>query len=157
MEERIVDVFTVPIRDLEPAVPLCVEAGTTLDEVVEIMQAKRIGCMLVTRAESLIGLITERDMLLHVLGKNVDLAGAAVEDYMTSDPESLGVDDSIAFAMNRMNLGGYRHVPLVDEANSPVGIVSVQDIVNYLVEHFPAAVLNLPPEPGVFPESREGA
>ncbi|SVE08841.1 uncharacterized protein METZ01_LOCUS461695, partial [marine metagenome] len=84
MEERIVDVFTVPIRDLEPAVPLCVEAGTTLDEVVEIMQAKRIGCMLVTRAESLIGLITERDMLLHVLGKNVDLAGAAVEDYMTS-------------------------------------------------------------------------
>jgi CBS domain-containing protein len=66
---------------------------------------------------------------------------------MTSDPETLRPDDRIAWALNLMHMGGYRHVPLTDEAGRPVGVVSVKDIVDFIVDLFPAAVLNLPPDP----------
>jgi CBS domain-containing protein len=56
-----------------------------------------------------------------------------------------------------MSVGGYRHVPLVDGGGRPVGVVSVKDIVDYLVEHFPREVLNIPPEPGQHVRCAEGA
>ena len=66
---------------------------------------------------------------------------------MTEDPESLPEDAEIAWAVNRMSLGGFRHVPLVDGNGRPVGILSVKDVVNYLAEFFPDAVQNIPPRP----------
>jgi CBS domain-containing protein len=61
-------------------------------------------------------------------------------------------------ALNLMSVGGFRHVPLVDEKRRPVGVVSVRDIVNHLVDHFPDKVLNVSPlTDGRFPGSREGA
>jgi CBS domain-containing protein len=53
----------------------------------------------------------------------------------------------IAWALNRMHVGGYRHVPIVDKDGLPRGMVSVKDIVDFIVEFFPAEVLNLPPDP----------
>ena len=62
----------------------------------------------------------------------------------------------IVYALNRMALGGYRHVPLVDQEDKPVGLVSIKDIVEYLVEVVPDLVYNLPPEPDVFGDRPEG-
>jgi CBS domain-containing protein len=53
----------------------------------------------------------------------------------------------VAWALNKMHLGGFRHVPIVDAGGKPVGVVSVKNIVDFIVELFPAAVLNLPPDP----------
>ena len=145
------------IEDLGPPEPVVVNGAASLLEAAETMKRHRIGCLLVSGGGTLCGIITERDFMLKVVGTGVDLASARVEDYMTTDPESLGPDDSIAFALNRMSLGGYRHVPLVDADNRPVGVVSVKDVVDYIVGRFPETVLNLPPEPGVFPGTREGA
>ena len=66
--------------------------------------------------------------------------------------------DSVAHALNKMSLGGYRHIPLVDSAQVPVGVISVKDIVNYVVRFFPKSVMNLPtlPRQNVARE-REGA
>ncbi|MBY0458338.1 MAG: CBS domain-containing protein, partial [Gemmataceae bacterium] len=60
-------------------------------------------------------------------------------------------------AVERMQKGGYRHVPVVDEDNRPVGVLSAKRIVHYLVEHFPATVYNLPPDPDRVPDTAEGA
>ena len=43
--------------------------------------------------------------------------------------------------------GGYRHLPIVDDAGQPKGVVAVHGIVHYLVDHFPETVYNLPPNP----------
>jgi CBS domain containing-hemolysin-like protein len=56
-----------------------------------------------------------------------------------------------------MQQGGHRHLPVVDEDDRPLGIVSVKRIIHYLVEHYPAAVYNLPPEHAVISHEREGA
>jgi CBS domain-containing protein len=76
---------------------------------------------------------------------------------MTPNPTIVHPKDSVAFALKRMEEGGYRHLPVVDEAGQPVGVLSVKRIVHYLVEHFPATVYNLPPDPGAVPLEPEGA
>jgi CBS domain-containing protein len=77
---------------------------------------------------------------------------------MTADPATLGIDDAIVYALNKMGVGGFRHVPLVDDDKRPVGIISVRHIVRYVVDFFAREVMNLPPEPGMdVGRSREGA
>jgi predicted transcriptional regulator len=66
---------------------------------------------------------------------------------MTAHPEAISFHDSIAAALNKMTVGGFRHVPLVDMEQRPVGIVSVKDIVDFFVGHFPSRVLNIAPNP----------
>jgi CBS domain-containing protein len=74
---------------------------------------------------------------------------------MTREPETLRRDDRIVWALNLMHMGGYRHVPLVDEANRPVGVISVKDIVEFIIELMPGPVLNLPPDPHRPPSNDE--
>jgi CBS domain-containing protein len=76
---------------------------------------------------------------------------------MTPNPEQVHPKDSIAAALRRMEEGGYRHLPVVNEWGQPLGVLSVKQIVHYLVEHFPTTIYNLPPDPGAVPQEREGA
>ena len=147
-----------PVSVLEPQAPFIVEPQTPVLEAVSLMQNEKIGCVLVATAGKLKGIVTERDILVQVVGKSVDAAKLPVRKIMTSDPEYLRVTDSVAHALNKMSLGGYRHIPLVDDARVPVGVISVKDIVNYVVRFFPKSVMNLPtlPRQNVARE-REGA
>ncbi|MDT8324633.1 MAG: CBS domain-containing protein [Bacteroidota bacterium] len=130
---------------MKPAIT--VEIDTTVKEAVNLMQDKRIGCVLVTSHDKLLGIFTERDVLKKILGAAFDLRTTPITEVMTTNPQALNEDDTIAYALNFMDLGGYRHIPLVNDAFEPVGLVSVKDIVSYLVEHFADEVLNLPPHP----------
>jgi CBS domain-containing protein len=156
---RILDdgVLREPVSVLSPAAPVCVEKGTTIAEAVRRMQEHHIGCVLVLDGERLAGIFTERDVLRHLVGDEIDPAKTVVDELMTPDPEVLRPDAGIVYALNKMSLGGFRHVPIVDDAHRPVGIVSVKDIVEYIVDFFPE-VLNVPPEPGLdVARVREGA
>jgi CBS domain-containing protein len=68
---------------------------------------------------------------------------------MTRAPETLRPSDPVAYAINKMSVGGFRHVPLVDGAGRPAGLVSAGDLLEYLVELCPEEVLNLPPDPAL--------
>ncbi len=58
---------------------------------------------------------------------------------MTPDPETLSIDDKIAYALHMMDLGGYRHIPVRDEFDKISGVVSVRDILRYITEDLVAA------------------
>ena len=144
--ERAILTDTISSLRLGPAISKSEEA--TLQEVVEIMQREHIGCMLLVDAAGVLtGIFTERDLLNKVAGQKLDWSRERVSTYMTRGPESLRLDDRIAWALNLMSMGGYRHVPLCDLAGRPVGVVSIKDIVEFIVDLFPEAVLNLPPDP----------
>jgi CBS domain-containing protein len=64
--------------------------------------------------------------------------------------------DPIRKAIRLMQRGGFRHVPIVDTEGGVVGCVRHKDIINYLAEHFPEQVLNLPPDPDQIALEREG-
>lgn len=141
-------ILTQPLSGLLRGPPVTVPATATLQHAVRCLQERHIGCLLVVGDDKkLLGIFTERDILNRVVGSPVDLANARVVDHMTAKPETLTPNDKVAWALNKMHEGGFRHVPIVDAQNSPVGLLSVKDIVDFIVELFPAAVLNLPPDP----------
>ena len=122
------------------------------------MNRDRVGCVLVVDGDTLVGVFTERDVLTKVVGPGVDPDTTAIERVMTEDPESLTLDDGIVYALNKMSVGGFRHIPLVDEENRPTGVVAMRNVVDYLVHLFPTQVLNFHRRRrSVSPRVREGA
>lgn len=132
-----------------------IDVETTVSATIQIMNERNIGCVVVTRAGKLAGIFTERDVLTKVAGVNLDPQSTPVSQLMTSDPQTLPHNASIAFALHQMDVEGYRHLPLVDDAGKPVGVVAMRDIISWMVELFPASLLNLPPHTR-FPTSVDG-
>jgi len=133
-----------PIRLLQPRDPLALPPTATVSDAVRMMREHRVGCVLVVAVGRLVGILTERDLLLKL--EQADL-GRPLAELMTADPEVLSPDDPIVYALNKMSVGGFRHVPLVDAEGRPVGVISVKDIVDYIVDFFPNDVLTVPPDP----------
>ena len=94
----------------------------------------------------LIGIFTERDVLFRIIDRGQNPATLPLRQVMTPDPECLPADARLAWVLNMMSVGGFRHVPVVDDHGRPVHLVSVKDVVEFLVEAFPREVLNLPTE-----------
>jgi signal-transduction protein with cAMP-binding, CBS, and nucleotidyltransferase domain len=140
--------LTEPISSLGLGPAITVPGTATLQQAVEIMQTRHLGCVLVVDAAGVLeGIFTERDLLVRVAGRKLDWTSVQVREFMTPEPESLQSGDGIAWALNLMHVGGYRHVPLTDDEGHPTGVVSVKDIVEFIVDLFPDEVLNLPPDP----------
>jgi CBS domain-containing protein len=119
------------------------------------MVQREIGAVLVERDARAVGIFTERDVLRRVVLRGLD-QGRPVSEVMTRDPEALGADDSIAFALNRMIVGGYRHLPIVDDQGKPGAVLSLREVVSFIVELLPGRVLNLPPGPHLEAHSEDG-
>jgi len=144
------------VSRLHPTPPRQVQAGQTVAEAVALMRQEEVGCVLVCQGQRVIGIFTERDLMRRVLAAGAALA-QPVSGFMTPNPVCVHPKDPIGLAVRRMEEGGYRHLPVLDELGRPVGVLSVKRIVHYLVEHFPGTVYNLPPDPGAVSQEREGA
>ena len=140
-----------------PLRPVCsVDVATPVDETIRCMVDRRIGCALVTENDQLVGIFTERDFVDRVIKPQLDTA-QPVGGVMTRSPKTINRSDSIQNAIEVMESGGYRHLPVLGDDAQPAGVLSVKDIVHYLVEYFPANVYNLPPTPDMIQPAREGA
>jgi CBS domain-containing protein len=144
------------VSRLPLSTPLHIGPAQTVEEAVRLLREERVGCLLVCDGEKIVGILTERDLLRRVLalGKPLTLS---VSECMTPNPQVVSRKEPIGAAVRRMEEGGYRHLPVVDEAGRVVGVLSVKKIVHYLVEHFPSTVYNLPPNPRIVQQEREGA
>lgn len=140
-----------------PRRPLVTVPDTsTVIQTIQAMNEKRVGAALITRDGKLVGIFTERDVLKRVAAHDVDVDTTPVAQVMTKDPDTLPFDAGIAYALQKMNDEGYRHIPMVDAQGRPAGIVAVRDIVRWLVDLFPDAVRNLPPDPAHEARSEDG-
>jgi CBS domain-containing protein len=134
------------VRLLAPSEPIRLPATATVQEAIQTMLGQRRAAVVIVDGEGrLIGIFTERDVLTRVVGQGRDVTKTRLAEVMTPDPEALTPQDRICYAVNRMNNAGYRTVPLVDAERRPIGIVTVNDVVRWLAEIFPEAVLNLRP------------
>ncbi|MBT3252059.1 MAG: CBS domain-containing protein [Candidatus Marinimicrobia bacterium] len=124
-----------------------VSEKTSLAKIIKILQDKHLACVVVEKKNVLTGIFTERDVLNKVVGYKLDLEKEVVSDFMTPKPTKLLLEDSIAFALNKMTDGGYRHIPIVNKAKKTVAVVSMQDVINHLGEFFFDEIINLPPKP----------
>ncbi len=111
--------------------PRTVEPGTPVADVMATMRTDGLDGVLVIDGGRLVGIFTERDALLKLAGRS--LAGISVSDVMTPDPVVLREDDTVAVAIHKMALGGFRHIPLVD-GGRPTGIVTARDVFHRIAE-----------------------
>jgi CBS domain-containing protein len=101
------------------------------DETV-CVAAKRMaeqGCasILVIEDERLLGIFTERDLLVRVAAAGLDLTTTKLRDVMTADPETIGSDEPVQEAVRRMDEGSFRHLVVVS-GGRVLGVVSTRDI-----------------------------
>ncbi len=156
---RVLDatIFQTPIKNLRVRKPYTLQVGRSAQDALAIMQQQKTSCVLITDQEKLKGIVTERDIVRKGLVAGKSLSGIPVAEIMTKDPQSFQPDDSIAFVLNAMHIGGYRHVPVIDEQYRPIATISVRDLVSFLVDNFTDEVINLPPKPIRTTQEREGA
>jgi CBS domain-containing protein len=113
------------------AAPETIDIDGTVDQAIRRMHEKEIDCVLVTAAGRLVGIFTDRDAVVKVAGQSVGTR--AIATLMTRDPVVLRHDETIAVAINKMAVGGFRHIPIVDNGR-PTGVVTARDVFRHLVE-----------------------
>ncbi len=128
------------IRVLQPKSPITVAPNTPVRDVLQMLVEKRIGCVLVVdEGKKIVGIFSERDALMKLNEEAAELGDRPVSEYMTQSVETLDLAAKIAFAVQRMDLGSYRHIPIIDEDHQPIGIISARDILRYLTERMTAS------------------
>ncbi len=123
------------IKILAPHAPFAIEPETTVREAIQSLVEKRIGCLLVESQGELLGIFTERDVVNRI-SENPHVMDHPVREFMTTTPTTATLDDSIAYALHAMDLGGYRHLPIVGTDGKPQGVISVRDILSFLCDRF---------------------
>jgi 2-oxoglutarate ferredoxin oxidoreductase subunit beta len=109
----------------------------SVKDAVDLMQEKNIGSLILKdNAGHPVGIFTEYDLLRKVATQVEDLASAMVADYMTQNPDTLPAHAPIAQALHLMSIHNYRHVPITDNNNMVVGIISFRDVVHYIEQYF---------------------
>lgn len=142
-----VEVFERPIELLCTRPVTTLDVSATIAEAAALMREHRFGSVLITEHGKLCGIVTERDFLRKVVGLGDAISSRSVAEIMTRDPESLQRHDSIAFAMNKMHVGGFRHVPIVDDDGTPQHVISIRDLIAFVLDFFPERIVNIPSEP----------
>lgn len=124
------------ISQLDAPEAILLAKNDTVAKAVELMREKRFGSVLVIDDDGrLVGIFTEHDLLKQFAGSaREELARVPLSQAMTPDPQWLHEDDTLAHALNRMAVGGYRHIPVVDE-EKPRRFVSVRGLLAYLAEN----------------------
>lgn len=107
----------------------------TLSEASRLLARKRIGALIVRGASGdLVGIISERDVVRAVAEESVGALARPVHAYMTNEVATCSEDDSVDALMEMMTRGRFRHVPVVDEREQLLGIVSIGDVVKSRIE-----------------------
>ena len=136
--------------------PATVTPQMALREALAQMREHGGDAILVKENGRIAGILTERDVLTRVFGAEVDEA-RPVSEFMTSDPHTLSADASLLEAMQAMESGHYRNVPLVEQDGTVIGLLRQQDVIEFIAEAFPQEILNLPPRPHQLMDQPEGA
>lgn len=116
---------------LFPQPPFTVRSDTPVGEVLQLLVDRRMGCALVVDDGALKGVFTERDALFKLNAQYADLLSHPISEFMTPNPVIVRTTDTIAFALHKMDLGGYRHLPVMDD-DEVAGVISIRDILRYL-------------------------
>ena len=140
--------------------PVTVPPGTSLRDCLAAIRRTGTGdsVFVVDPSARMLGVLTERDIFGRLVGGDVppiDL-DQPVETLMTTRPQHLHLEDSVRDALDLMQTGRYRNVPLLDDDDTLQGVIRPLDVLKYVAEAFPEELLNLPPRPHQLMNQAEG-
>lgn len=117
------------VREAMTSNPRCVTPETAVAEVARVMRTEDVGSLpIVTDADRVVGMVTDRDLVLRVLAKDLDPHKTVVADACTEDPEVATASESLDAALQRMAQKQVRRLPVVDDGGRLVGILAQADV-----------------------------
>ena len=116
------------VRDVMTPNPECVSEGDSIRDVARIMKDHDTGVVPVVDGKKIIGLITDRDIVVRGLAEGKDLSNVRVNELMTKSVRSVKEDTPLNEVLNLMGSAEVRRVPVVNGNDELVGIVSLGDI-----------------------------
>ncbi|UYQ94741.1 CBS domain-containing protein [Chitinophaga horti] len=107
---------------------------TTVYEALEVLVSRNVGALLVTENDRILGIFSERDYARRVILKGRSSRETPIRDIMTENPIVMKEDDSIEDCMVKMTDKHIRHLPITDHADRLVGVVSIGDLVKFIID-----------------------
>jgi len=122
------------VKDVMSSPVVTVEEKASVNLAAEIMDKSDVGCIIVTSKEGKpLGILTERDLVVRVLAKNVKPDSIKANDVMTSPLITVDSEESITQAARRMSRLNVRRLGVVYKGNL-VGLISSKDILGVMPE-----------------------
>jgi CBS domain-containing protein len=108
---------------------------TTVSKAAKLMAKGKVGAVMVVERRHLIGIFTERDVVVRVMARDRDAKTTLLADVMTAEPKTVSPDKSFGYALLMMHENGFRHVPVVENGKL-VGMVSARNALDPDLEEF---------------------
>jgi CBS domain-containing protein len=126
-----------PVSVLEPREAATLPPDATVGEAVHLLLERNIGAVpIIDEAGRLLGIFSERDLLLRVAGQRPDYASRPISEYMTPNPETVRESDTLALVLHKIHIGGYRHLPVLRQGRV-LGMISIRDILRHVTSLYP--------------------
>jgi len=119
-----------------------VSPDATVFEAIKIMADKNIGALLVMTGARLVGVFTERDYTRKIALHGKSSKDTKVREIISSETISVGLHDSVEECMKLMTEHRTRHLPVVEDGDV-VGLVSIGDLVNWIISTQDAAIAQM--------------
>lgn len=120
------------VKSLKQHPPVTIGHKATISQAIDLMATANLGALLVIDdAGRLLGIFSERDLLKRVVGLPEDYRDLPITQFMTARPECVQTTDTLNFVLQKMDAGGYRHVPVLEDGK-PVSIISARDMLRFV-------------------------
>ncbi|EAQ76901.1 CBS domain-containing protein [Blastopirellula marina] len=131
------------IAQLPMRTPLTSSPDAPLGDVLTVLSTNAIGAVVITDDHHRpIGIFSERDALLRLGPDYRDHLSTPISHFMTPDPQSVDKNTPITFAVHQMDVGHYRHLPVVDDEGRVKAVISIRDLLRYLTDRIAEAELS---------------
>lgn len=116
--------------------------GVALSEAARLMRERHVGCLVIVEEEDpgrvVVGILTDRDIVISVVAKDMDPRQTAVSEVMTTEVVSAREEDSMLDLLELMRRKGVRRVPITGPQGVLIGLVTLDDLLEVLAEEMQA-------------------
>jgi CBS domain-containing protein len=106
----------------------CIEPMATAFDAADHMNRYKIGSLIVLVGERLVGIITERDILVRIVAQGRDAASTLIEDIMTTEVACCRPHTTLEEARSTLKNRRIRHLPVLDDEDRLCGLISIGDL-----------------------------
>ena len=124
----------IKVKKIEIKTPTILSSESTVKELIDLMQEKKVDSVIICKGKKIVGIVSERDILYKVALKEKEMMSQKVTSIMSEKPECLKGKNSLAYVLNRMSVGGFRHLPITSRS-TPVGVISVKDVLDFVCQN----------------------
>lgn len=124
----------VKVREAMSKEPRTIESGASALEAARRMQRLDVGILPVVERGRCVGVVTDRDLVVRAMAKALDTASSSVQSLMTPDPACCHADEELVHALGTMSSWRVRRLPVVDEDEHVIGLLSLDDLAREHVQ-----------------------